>query len=180
MFLPIAKRFYALNDRTINLLMKGNIDMSATIPLVGEVVHNVSFSDTETIEAIRKEKEVEMFVVDKNRTRAGGSFFPYLNITIFDLAKYGIFKSVDRHNYKHNCLFLALGAGGLSDIKLQQLVLTLKTELCINAIYLRYVMLQKFILNLLQLKMMVYKELNIMVKIMMRNMIQAQFKNIIS
>ena len=28
-------------------------------------------------------------MVDKNKTRAGGSFFPYLNITIFDLSKYG-------------------------------------------------------------------------------------------
>ena len=128
MYLPTAKRYYALNDRTINLLMKGNIDMSATTPLVGEVVHNVSFSDTETIEAIRKEKQVEMFIVDKNRTRAGGSFFPYLNITIFDLAKYGIFKTVDRNNYKHNCLYLALQAGGLSDVKLQELILTLRNR----------------------------------------------------
>ena len=30
MYLPNAKRYYALNDRTINLLMNGNIDMSAT------------------------------------------------------------------------------------------------------------------------------------------------------
>ena len=83
MYLPNAKRYYALNDRTINLLMKGNVDMSATTELVGDVVHNVSFSDAETVEAVHKEKEVEMFIVDKNRTRAGGSFFPYLNITIF-------------------------------------------------------------------------------------------------
>ena len=30
MYLPTANRYYALNDRTINLLMKGNVDMSAT------------------------------------------------------------------------------------------------------------------------------------------------------
>ena len=29
MYLPNAKRYYALNDRTINLLMKGKLDMSA-------------------------------------------------------------------------------------------------------------------------------------------------------
>ena len=61
-------------------------------------------------------------------TRAGGSFFPYLNITIFDLSKYGIFKSVERKNYKHNCLYLALQAGGLSDVKLQELVLALRNR----------------------------------------------------
>ena len=37
-----------------------------------------------------------MFIVCTNKTRAGGSFFPYLNITMFDLSKYGIFKPVDK------------------------------------------------------------------------------------
>ena len=64
----------------------------------------------------------------KNRTRAGGSFLPYLNTTLFDLSKYGIFKTVDKHNYKHNCLYLALQAGGLSDIKWQELILSLRSR----------------------------------------------------
>ena len=38
------------------------------------------------------------------------------------------FKSVDRNNYKHNCLYLALEAGGLSDIKFQELILTLRNR----------------------------------------------------
>ena len=125
MFLPIARRFYALNDRTINLLMKGDIDMSATNSETAEVITD---SDKEVVDIINVEKEVEMFVVDKNKTRAGGSFFPYLNITIFDLSKYGIFKSVDRNNYKHNCLYLALQSGGLSNVKLQELILSLRNR----------------------------------------------------
>ena len=68
------------------------------------------------------------YLHQKNKTRAGGSFFPYLNITIFDLSKYGIFKTVDRNNYKHNCLYLALQAGGLSDVKLQELILSLRNR----------------------------------------------------
>ena len=60
--------------------------------------------------------------------RAGGSFFPHLNITIFDLSKYGIFKIIDNRNYKHNCLYLALQPGELSDIKLQELILTLRNR----------------------------------------------------
>ena len=32
------------------------------------------------------------------------------------------------NNYKHNCLYLALQAGGLSDIKLQELILTLRNR----------------------------------------------------
>ena len=108
MYLPNAKRYHALNDRTINLLMKGNIDMSAMTTGDGDGGGGNSVSDAEAVETVHKEKEVEMFIVDKNRTRAGGCFFPYLNITIFDLSKYGIFKSVDKTNYKHNCLYLAL------------------------------------------------------------------------
>ena len=88
MHLPTAKRYYALSDRTFNLLMNGNIDMSATTGDGGGVN---SVSDAEFVEITVKEKTVELFIVDKNKTRAGGSFFPYLNITIFDLSKYGIF-----------------------------------------------------------------------------------------
>jgi len=125
MKLLTSNRYYPLNDRTINLLMKGDIDMSVT---VGDEVEQIKESDSEVVDIIAHEKEVEIFVVDKNKTRAGGAFFPFLNNTIFDLSKYGIFKKVDRNNYKHNCLYLALKAGGLSDIKLQQLVLTLKNR----------------------------------------------------
>ena len=128
MYLPTAKRYYALNNRTINLLMKGNIDMGATTGGSSVGYNRISISDAEVVETVHKEKEIELFIVDKNRTRAGGSFFPYLNITIFDLSKYGIFKPVDENNYKHNCLYLALQAGGLSDTKLQELIITLRNR----------------------------------------------------
>ena len=47
---------------------------------------------------------------------------------MYDLSKYGIAKSVDKSNYHHNCLYLALEAGGLPDIKLQELILTLRNR----------------------------------------------------
>jgi hypothetical protein len=124
MYLPTAKRYYALNDRTINLLMKGNIDMGATTVGSSSSVHAISISDGEVVSTIHREKAVEMFIVARNKTRAGGSFFPYLNITIFDLSKYGIFKTVDKNNYRQHCLYLALQSGGLSDVKLQELILS--------------------------------------------------------
>ena len=125
MKLLTSNRYYALNDKSIDLLMKGDIDMSATS---GSAVSGTSVSDAEVTDLLEVETKVEIFVVDKNKTRAGGSFFPFINNTIFDLHKYGIFKQVDKNNYKHNCLYLALKAGGLSDIKLQELVLTLKNR----------------------------------------------------
>ena len=125
MYLLASKRYYALNDRTINLLMKGDIDMSVATSETAEVITD---SGKEVVHLINVEQEIEFPIVGKKRTRAGVSFFPYLNITIFDLSKYGIFKIVDRRNYKHTCLYLALQSGGLSDIKLQELILSLRNR----------------------------------------------------
>ena len=80
--------YYDLNDRTINLLMKGDIDMSV---VVGEEAIVNTISDAELVYIIVQEREFAIRVVDTNKTRAGGSFFPYINNTIFDLIKYGIF-----------------------------------------------------------------------------------------
>ena len=77
-----STRYYALNDRTIDLLMKGDIDVSAA---VGEDYEAISISDAEVIPVIAKETEVEIVVVVKNKTRASGAFFPFLNNTLFDL-----------------------------------------------------------------------------------------------
>ena len=60
--------------------------------------------------------------------RAGGAFSKYLNLTLVNLEKYGLLKNTDRHNYEHNCLYLALKAGGLPNIKLQHLMLTLRNR----------------------------------------------------
>ena len=89
MYLFNPKRNYALNDRTINLLMQGDIDMNATTSETAEVITD---SGKEVVDSINVEQEVELFTVEKNKTRAGGSFFPYLHIIIFDLSKYCIFK----------------------------------------------------------------------------------------
>ena len=55
MYLPTAKRYYALNDRTVNLLMKGKIDMSATNG--GDETDNpIKFSGVEAVETVHKER----------------------------------------------------------------------------------------------------------------------------
>ena len=53
MYLPTPKRYYALNDRTINLLMFGDIDMSAAVD--SEAVRTtISDSEFRTIYAEEK------------------------------------------------------------------------------------------------------------------------------
>ena len=54
MYLFNSKRYYALNDRTINLLMKGTIDMSATSSETAEVITD---SDKEVVDLIANEKK---------------------------------------------------------------------------------------------------------------------------
>ena len=54
MFLPNAKIYYALNDRTINLLMKGNIDMSATTGDDDGGGGGNYVSDAEAVETVHK------------------------------------------------------------------------------------------------------------------------------
>ena len=66
-----SKGYYASNDRTISLLMKGGIDMSATTPETAEVITD---SDKEIVDLINVEQEVGLFTVEKNKTRAGVSF----------------------------------------------------------------------------------------------------------
>ena len=56
-----SKRYYALNDRTINLLLKGEIDMSTTHTHAEKVSH----SDAEIVTLLYEETEVEVFRVEK-------------------------------------------------------------------------------------------------------------------
>ena len=124
MILPSSNRYYALNDRIINLSMKCKIDTNAIIGGLDEP----KFSDAEISELREQETEVSIPVLSIEKTRPGGAFLSFLNKAIYDLSKYIIFKSVDKSNYHHNCLYLALEAGGLSDIKLQELILTLRNR----------------------------------------------------
>ena len=73
LFMKLVKsdRYYALNDITIALLMKGDIDTSV---IVDVEVTGMRESDAEVKAIIEHETEVEIFVVGKNKTRAGGAF----------------------------------------------------------------------------------------------------------
>ena len=108
------------------LLTKGKLHTNAIIGGPDEP----TFSDAEISELFEQEKEVISIVVKLkvDKQRPGGAFFPFLNKTVYDLSEYGIFKTIDKSNYHHNCLYLALQAGGLSDIKLQELMLTLRNR----------------------------------------------------
>ena len=109
-----SNRYYALNDRTINLLMKGYIDMSAvTDSNSAEDSNSNKERDGEVQEWLDTETNVEFFAFGKNKTRSGGAFFPYPSNTIYDLYEYGIFKTINKFKYQLNCLYLQLLASVL-------------------------------------------------------------------
>ena len=56
-------------------------------------------------------------------------FSKILNLTLLNIETYGLCKiNIDRNNYTHNCLYLALKTCGLSDIKLQNRILPLRNR----------------------------------------------------
>ena len=63
MKLSTANRYYALNDRTINLLLKGEIDMSATHS--DEEQRKPTVSDEEIQDILDKETDVEVFRIEQ-------------------------------------------------------------------------------------------------------------------
>ena len=54
--------------------------------------------------------------------RNGGAFFEYLHKTHLNLSDFGIYKTINKDNYKMNCLTKALTVGGLSDVKINRLM----------------------------------------------------------
>ena len=85
MKLLTANRYHALNDRTINMLSQGEVDMWPTSAEFGAVPASNTASDAEVEKLLDIETEVEIFVVNKNKTRAGGAFFKDLNVTLSNL-----------------------------------------------------------------------------------------------
>ena len=58
MYLPNAKRYSALNGRTISLLMEGNVGMSSTTDPSGPSHSKDGFSDAEVREIVKTEKKL--------------------------------------------------------------------------------------------------------------------------
>ena len=93
------RRYYALNDRIINVLLKGATDLNATMH---QPAKPTTFSDAEISELIEQEKEVKCFIVGKGRTRAGGSFFPYLIEGIINIIVHSLLYNQEGYQILNN------------------------------------------------------------------------------
>ena len=65
------------------------------------------FSITRQDEKTEKLYEEEIEIDEDYREKPEGGFFPYVNLSDLDLTQYQIFKTIDKKNYKDNCLVYA-------------------------------------------------------------------------
>jgi len=77
-------------------------------------------SDKEILKNIKKAKIVYVMQKKKMKNKKAGAFFPYINTSILDLTRYGIYNEVKPENYKLNCLVYAL-KGKISEAKYELL-----------------------------------------------------------
>ena len=99
---------YIKRQNTYFPVTQDNINKLSKIIKFQEVTSEDTKSGEETIKEILQTDKITIEKKLKATTRAGGSFFPYINKTDIDLSKYGIFKKVDEKNYKVNCLIHAI------------------------------------------------------------------------
>jgi len=62
------------------------------------------------------------------RLRSTGGFFKHINLTHFDLSRYGVYQKEEDIICEDNCLFLALKQGGFPEDRLDDLRITLRTR----------------------------------------------------
>lgn len=60
--------------------------------------------------------------------RSSGAFFKHINLTSFDLSRYGIYRSESEIETDDNCLFMALKQGGFPEERLDELRFTLQVR----------------------------------------------------
>ncbi len=78
-------------------------------------------------EAVQTDAELTFERVKNTKRRAGGGFFRHINLTHFDLTKYGIYQTEAGIKAEENCLFMSLKHGGFPEEKQDALRCFLRT-----------------------------------------------------
>jgi len=114
----VKDKYFTLNDKT-KLRLKDIIKKATVVG--GYYLEGAEPSDAEFIEEYEDLNYIELKKVEKKHKYnfANDAFFKYLNLTKFNLNRYGIFSSIKVENYNDTCLIDALRAGGLSEKKLE-------------------------------------------------------------
>ena len=104
--------------KTVNETTNDTSGVNSDAEFLRESQGSDTLEITNTTPDLFMDDEEDNVRINRNNT---GAFFPYYNNTTLDLSRYGIFKknSVD---YSNSCLLQALKNGGISDIKLNQII----------------------------------------------------------
>lgn len=118
--LRINNRWFTLNADNIRLLK--DVMRNGSINLMEDYAETYG-SDVDFLQDFSTEviQDVGLIKAKKGqKPKKSGAFFPYYHKMDIDLSKYGIFRSHKDADYRYNCLYLALKAGGLSAEKLEK------------------------------------------------------------
>jgi hypothetical protein len=98
----------------------------------GLVVNEASTeSDGMVVQWITEIKHFDIFVKPPTNQYAfvDVAFFPYINLTKFNLYKYGVFSLIDKDNYEDTCLIYALRMAGMDDERLELIKTKVKNRI---------------------------------------------------
>lgn len=115
-------RILALTKR----IRSGELDYTEVVDQEWSTKPRKSDDEIEMIE-VSPEIQVKLGPVARG-LRSTGGFFKHINLTHFDLSRYGIYKSEEEIICEDNCLYLALQQGGFPEDKLEDLRITLRTR----------------------------------------------------
>jgi DNA-binding MarR family transcriptional regulator len=113
--IKIGDVYYVISDFTRDKLLQ----------IINEVIvinelHEDSFgSFWVSYKALVGDIEIEMFNETHTNRNEASAFFKYTHNTIFDLRRYGVYKTGEEQNHQDTCLIVALCNGGLEPEKLE-------------------------------------------------------------
>jgi hypothetical protein len=110
---------------------KYNLYNNMEINLTREQGEGYDFSDVITSIYKAKPEYIEIDAPNLNeprKKRKGGAFFPYYNLTSFDLSRYGIYNKNDNPNYDENCLIYSLRLLNMNEVKLNDVKLSFNSR----------------------------------------------------
>lgn len=124
--LRIDEVYYVLSDKTRQKLM------DFVIKNAEFVLEDDWTSDGQFLGGYRGlVGDIEIYELTKEHSyeKASGAFFPYTHNTIFDLTRYGLFKTGEAQDHTDTCLIVALRNGGLEEPKIESIKRIVKNRI---------------------------------------------------
>ena len=124
--LRIDQVYYVLSDKTRQKLIDFVIK-NALVEVLDDWTSDGQFLGG--YRALIGDLEIYELTKEHSYEKASGAFFPYTHNTIFDLTRYGLFKTGEKQDHADTCLIVALRNGGLEDSKIESIKRIVKNRI---------------------------------------------------